>query len=290
MGPGLHILTRRVPPPPPKDTCLVCNKHPKRRDYQFCSDGCTAQVTNQAYPHLIRVPEDHIFFANVTSQFSSNWLSSKPMPRVHKIYLITWPREMRNSFQKYRSEISNRFRIDESSLPAESRSYHAKRPAEIKAFRSERRSCQLGETRKNLELCSGECRLCQAIRTGFGSSLRHKREMVRKNSKSGVRFGAGVYMTPQSNKAYQYAKDMNPGSKYKAVLVTRVVLGKQEELRAENTMLERPSPGFDSVLGVAAGGEDSEYIVYHEDAVRPAYLLMVDPVDSDCDSEPTSAV
>ena len=60
--------------------------------------------------------------------------------------------------------------------------------AEVKRFRAERRSCKLGESPDGVEeLCppsdgETECRLCEAIRTGFGRSLEIKQQAVREGA------------------------------------------------------------------------------------------------------------
>lgn len=57
------------------------------------------------------------------------------------------------------------------------------RAKECKCFRSEQRACRLGD-RKSAKPCTNRnCRLCQAIRTGFKASLDKKRGMVKRKSK-----------------------------------------------------------------------------------------------------------
>ncbi|EJD55062.1 hypothetical protein AURDEDRAFT_50395, partial [Auricularia subglabra TFB-10046 SS5] len=51
--------------------------------------------------------------------------------------------------------------------------------SEIRCFRAERRSCKLGDSIFETNLCGGtRCHLCLAIATGFQSSLAHKRDRV----------------------------------------------------------------------------------------------------------------
>jgi hypothetical protein len=205
-------------------------------------------------------------YLNVEELFERSWALQDPPPEIAKIYLITWPKDMRASFEAYRDGV------------APHRGAHSKGKGEIKAFRSERRGCTLGDDRKNLIPCrSTECKLCMALTSGFRSSLEYKRSRVRSGAKKGARFGAGVYMTPASNKALQYAENTSPAAKYAAVLVTRVALGNQQPMEAEDHKRMHPDTGYDSVVGVAEGGHaaDKEYVVYDENAVRPAYLVMV---------------
>lgn len=48
-------------------------------------------------------------------------------------------------------------------------------------------------------------------------------------------------------RAFEYAKDINKGSRYVTVLVTRTVLGKMQHVKRENHSLMKPSKGYDSV-------------------------------------------
>ncbi|KAI0341111.1 hypothetical protein BDW22DRAFT_1333278 [Trametopsis cervina] len=120
----------------------------------------------------------------------------------------------------------------------------------------------------------GVCRLCTAIRTGFKYSLQYKRKVVKQVPSTGVRFGGGLYMAPTSSKAYQYAKNQSKGSKLKAVLMARVVLGIPERMSRENVTKLKPKQGCDSVE-THVGSEPTELVVYTENAARPAYLLML---------------
>ncbi|KAK0467746.1 uncharacterized protein EV420DRAFT_1684195 [Desarmillaria tabescens] len=246
------------------DICLVCESAPKRQNYQFCSQKCTKEAASRA-PELMRVPKGHVIHDNVTKLWSEKWHdSTTPCPSIAKIYLITWTAEMRTSFDAYREEVARkRNRADD-------------KPKEIKCFRSERRACRLGDSKSYDSLCNNQnCRLCVAIKTSFGTSLDFKRQQVNSGAKDGIRFGGGIYMSASSNKAFEYAKNLKKGSEYLAVLVTRTVLGNIQILSAEDHTRMEPNKGYDSVKGRADGGGSLEYVVYDENAVRPAYLIMV---------------
>lgn len=45
----------------PNTTCVRCNKRPKRKDHQFCSDRCTKIAAKNA-PSLLRVPKGHVMY------------------------------------------------------------------------------------------------------------------------------------------------------------------------------------------------------------------------------------
>ncbi|KAH8823098.1 hypothetical protein DL96DRAFT_1559022 [Flagelloscypha sp. PMI_526] len=109
----------------------------------------------------------------------------------------------------------------------------------FKFFRSEKLECRLDDYTGTL---------CPTIRTGFKSSLDYKRQMVNKGAQ-----------------ALEYSQDMFPGSEYSAMLVAY----------KERPWIMKPDENYDSVQGFANGSQLQEYIVYHPDAVRPAYLIML---------------
>ncbi|KAF9471903.1 hypothetical protein BDN70DRAFT_909268 [Pholiota conissans] len=212
---------------------------------------------------LIRVPKGHVFYENVRKAFTRKWKDKeKDLPAIAKMYLITWSSQQRSSFQRYREKVAMMRNIAKGKLK------------EIKCFRSEKRACNLGD-KKPYRLCNmPSCHLCPAILTGFKSSLDYKRQVAKSGKETGVRFGGGLYMSPTSNKAFHYAINLSEGSAYLAVLVTRTVLGNMQNLQNEEHHRFSPDAGYDSVQARAEGGP-LEFVTYHEDAVRPAYLVMI---------------
>jgi len=251
----------------PDYICLQCKKREKRKEYQFCSSQCTKDAAQRA-PKLLKIPQTHVMFKKVRESFNSEWkgvpLVAKAQklrrpPKISAIYLITWTAKLRSSFDNYRDCVG--------LLTG---------TTECKRFRSEKRACNLGEPGCR-ELCQqNACHLCPAIRTGFKSSLDYKRTIFG----TGIRLGQGIYTTPSSSKAYQYAENVGPavGSDTKAVLYTRVVLGKQFRTKHEDDSLRNAPSGYHSVIGIT--GKDSEFldeecVVYDENAIQPAYLIML---------------
>ncbi|KAI0803130.1 hypothetical protein BC629DRAFT_1260989, partial [Irpex lacteus] len=232
--------------------CLRCNQRTKLKDHQFCSDRC-AKIAAKSAPMLIRVPKGHIMYNNVKKSFKSKWHSSRKLPTIVSISLITWTTDQRKAFETYRSVVSFVEKVAKRSRP---------KNKEVKRFRSERRACRLGE-KKVVKPCKRQsCWLCKAIRTGFKTSL------------SGVRFGGGIYMAPSSDKAFEYAKNVDGNkSKLRAVLCVRTVLGKVQKLKKEEHKRMKPNKGYDSVEA-KVGNKPTELVVYTADAIRPAYLII----------------
>ncbi|KAG9038589.1 hypothetical protein FRB95_000811 [Tulasnella sp. JGI-2019a] len=67
-------------------------------------------------------------------------------------------------------------------------------------------------------------------------------------------------------------------SPYKVMLIAKVVLGWGYSLLRTTKYLTDPPENYDSILGTV--GEDLNYdeqVVYRDDAIRPAYLLVYHP-------------
>ncbi|KAK0467741.1 uncharacterized protein EV420DRAFT_425964 [Desarmillaria tabescens] len=240
--------------------CLVCKKRPKRDKYQFCSKRCTDTAANRA-PQLLRVPKDHVMYKDVATSFGQNWNWQRgPRPSIARIYLITWSPSLRKSFDDYRENIARTMKGN-------------KEPKEVKRFRCEARKCRLGDPGElNNKLCgTPDCWLCRAIETGFRTTLDNKR--LGRGLSRGSRFGRGIYMAPSSSMAFQYAENGGSGSKYKAVLTTRVVLGNPQTVKLDNWGRLEPDKGYDSVEAHPPVGP-TEVVVFHHDAARPAYLII----------------
>ncbi|KAI0341114.1 hypothetical protein BDW22DRAFT_1333172 [Trametopsis cervina] len=241
-----------------EDICLRCKQRPKRKSAQFCSKRCTEIAAKKA-PELLRVPKNHVFYKNVKRSFGKNWRNKHSRrPTICRIYLITWTAKMRRSFDKYRERINKKHKLPKNQ--------------EVKRFRSERRACRVGDPGHPKCCKRPDCALCQAIRTGFKSSLENKRRMVLSGAHNGVRFGGGVYLATSSSKAYEYAKNVNNGSRYRIILATRVVLGRTQKLNHNEHFRLAPNKGYDSVEGWVGS---PELVVYNVDAVRPAYLILL---------------
>jgi len=90
-----------------------------------------------------------------------------------------------------------------------------------------------------------------------------------KKSKSGY----GISTSSTSFKSD--ADSINPNSEFKAMILARMVLGK-ERVTDGGEGLESPPAGFDSVVQVTTNGSQTnkEATVYNNDAIRPSYLVV----------------
>lgn len=203
-------------------------------------------------------------YKDVAKSFGKSWHSTLPRPRIARIYLITWTKKLRSSFDIYRANVGKKMK-------------GSKRPKEVKRFRSETRYCRLGDPGRPRKPCKmPQCRLCRAIVTGFRSSLNYKRQLVAQGQTASSRFGAGIYMAPSSSKAYGYALNGGAGSgRYRAVFSTRVVLGKSQIVKFDDWRRTRPQKGYDSIEAHPQAGGPTELLVFNANAVRPAYMIIL---------------
>ncbi|KAJ7768117.1 hypothetical protein DFH07DRAFT_736421, partial [Mycena maculata] len=129
------------------------------------------------------------------------------------------------------------------------------------------RRCKLGDDGRGLQLCTdAKCSLCKIISTGFQKRF----------SLSSGMFGQGLYATTASSKAAGYSRN-SQASKYKAVLLNSVVVGKAYETDDAMNGATAPPPGYNSVCGLPGNGlKYDETCVYDDNAILPTYLVLYD--------------
>ncbi|KDQ52778.1 hypothetical protein JAAARDRAFT_476269 [Jaapia argillacea MUCL 33604] len=259
---GLAIQApTNIPQTRPDHACLWCKKAEKRIG-QFCSLLCDASATRTA-PSILEVPADHVTFKSVSGQFKASWRhANKKCPVVKKIYKVIVDSASRDRYFAYRDAV-------------EARGHFASRPGsslsvgnEHRRWHGTSRACNLGDT-GHTTLCNGVCALCSIIRTSYDIAL------VGGNT-GFSRFGKGIYASSTSSKSDDYSKNTGKSS-LKAMLLNTVVVGKGHKLYHNDPNLTGPPLSFDSIL--AETGHDlnhDEVIVYNNDAIRPAYLVMYD--------------
>ncbi|KAF7374358.1 PARP catalytic domain-containing protein [Mycena sanguinolenta] len=199
-------------------------------------------------------PQDPTYL-QLEKHFQDAWTHpKKPKPQVHAIFEVVLTEESLVTFLRYRAL------VELSRVPR-----HAN---EQLLFHGTSRSCLLGDEKSRTQLCKiAGCLLCSVIRNSFDISKCGKRHKFR-------RFGTGIYTTACSSKADDYFSGV-PDSPFRAVLVNRVVVGNPltRQYNAEE-ITELPF-GYHSVVGVP--GADLNYgetVVYSNDAIRPAYLIV----------------
>ncbi|KAG8924075.1 hypothetical protein FRC01_011967, partial [Tulasnella sp. 417] len=92
-----------------------------------------------------------------------------------------------------------------------------------------------------------------------------------------LRFGHGIYTTSVSSKADDYTDNLTY-SQNRVLIVAKALLGRAAVIHRTTQTLMDPPAGFDSVLGgVGVDLNYDEQVLYRDDAIRPAYLIVYEP-------------
>jgi len=129
--------------------------------------------------------------------------------------------------------------------------------------------CNIGDDGET-QLCDHpSCALCGIIQSSFDLSFAARTPRFK-------RFGLGIYTSSTSSKAEDYSQN-GGNSNLKAMLLNKVVVGMGYKTAVDNVNMNRPPPGFDSVIGeVGKALNYDELVVYNNDAILPSYLVMYD--------------
>ncbi|KAG7089294.1 hypothetical protein E1B28_010992 [Marasmius oreades] len=208
---------------------------------------------------LIPLKTSNPKYQEIRALFLKGWKHpEKDRPIIQGIYLIVYPSERLEPYRKYRSH------VERLNL----RSGFDKGSNEQLLFHGTTRLCALGDSNRSIVPCSlSTCSLCCII-----SKLYDVRKCGSKHKFR--RFGTGLYTTSCSSKADDYFHAGGKDSKYRTLLVNRVVVGKPCIRRYNATNLTEPPPGHQSIIGVP--GADLNYeetVVYDNNAIHPAFMI-----------------
>ncbi|KAF9471480.1 ADP-ribosylation, partial [Pholiota conissans] len=224
-----------------KTACLLCKSQPKFRRTYLCGKPCQKIIARWSPYLILEAPRGHVTYNMVEQRFIENWKYSgtASRPPIRKIYKIIMAKAFFEQYQEYMKRVGN-----------EQHAYHGTTKAP---------QCTLG-TLQNAQLCSNNlCSLCSILRTSFKASY----------AKSYTAFGAGIYTSTASNKAYNYTE-----SGRGAMIVSTVALGKVFNVSAFAEVKSCPV-GFNSIVfDRGINGSLNETVVYDDDAIRPVYLIF----------------
>ncbi|CAG7849688.1 SubName: Full=Uncharacterized protein {ECO:0000313/EMBL:CCA74100.1} [Serendipita indica DSM 11827] len=214
--------------------CVICKIRPydQTRNSLFCSPACV-QTSETMAPGIIEIPSDHPKFKDVANQFDTKWTHTNMAPKTAKfIYLILMNATQNASYNAYRDRVEQ-----EGGFAAKGRT-----PGnENRRFHGTTRACLLGDP-GNTQLCSDStCGLCGIIRTSFDLKFY-------KGKTGWGRFGCGLYTSATSSKSDSYTSNKKT-SQYKAMLLSKVIVGNGYKLTNNSTQLTGPPAGYHSVLG-----------------------------------------
>ncbi|KAF7969837.1 hypothetical protein HWV62_25900 [Athelia sp. TMB] len=212
------------------------------------------------WKRLMPLEKSSASYSRVVKLFNKGWKHrEKAKPHVYAVYKIISPEGTLKPYLDYLAAVQ-----DSPSIKAA-----GKKEIENLLFHGTKRACLLGENAKNSRLCgSSKCAVCSIIRSSF--------DIARCGSKHKfMRFGEGIYTTSCSSKADDYSTNSSSDATYKVLIVSRVVVGKSLKRKTNATNLTELPCGYHSLVGEP--GEDlnySETVVYDNDAIRPAYLVV----------------
>ena len=184
-------------------------------------------------------------FQEVSLKFRQAWVKGH-CPKVGLVFIITNTR-LKKRYDAYRRTLSKQSREEH---------YHG---TKLK--------CNI---KRDQHTCSdSDCGICGI------SSMGLDRRCIQKNI-SFQRFGHGFYLAPNSSKCHDYTQGAH---NFRAMLLCEVAPGNKYFLQKNDTGLEGPPEGFDSVYGKSAAGSASvlnydEIVIYNPDSVLPRYIIM----------------
>ncbi|KAI0925690.1 hypothetical protein AcV5_008361 [Taiwanofungus camphoratus] len=244
-----------------ENACLLCRKAIRRGDRHFCGSACADEAQKKAVI-LLEIPEDHVTFRDVATQFKTSWRhAGSRCPAVRHIYKIVGHQVSLDKYEAYKNAVESRgqFLASGRSAGNENRRWHGTR-----------RECSIGDKGHTQFCSSSTCSLCCIIKTSFDIGA------CGKNTGWG-RFGVGVYTSSTSSKSNDYSHNTDGNAPLKAILLNKVVVGKGCKITKDDTTLTAPPAGYDSVLAEKGDSlNHDELVVYSNDAIRPSYLVMYD--------------
>lgn len=256
----------------------------QRQDLIVCDPFCSANPKNKrggrwttSRLHVLGSTEAD--YSTVERQFYDGWKHPhKRKPRIKTIFRIISPPSFHMPYYQHRSAfiytcrnlsvvISSRDRVCIDLPDISSHTFIS--PNEQFLFHGTDRACSLGEDPASTNLCMlPECHLCCIVRNSFDISKCGQKNKFR-------RFGTGIYATSVSSKADDYIQNINRLTPIRAVLLNRVVVGNPERRLRNAIYRTAPLAGCHSIIGEP--GADLNYeetVVYNNDAIRPAFLVV----------------
>lgn len=200
---------------------------------EYCGKACkAASVPKQAFGKQV----DQAKFQELEKQFQSKWKDSGSPPKIKSIWFV----QDDNLLQKHVSYCQSI-----GTVPIKG---HGQNPGnQQRRFHATKLGCSFTGT----PCSSSSCYVCSIIRTGFKTS--------KAGSSAGTRFGAGVYCSSTSSKAYHYGKQ--------AMFVVGVACGVAD---VSGTSGPLPSGTHSRIVN----NSDDECVVFDDAAIIPKYLLL----------------
>ncbi|KAG9030649.1 hypothetical protein FRB95_003664 [Tulasnella sp. JGI-2019a] len=204
-------------------------------------------------------------FRDIAGQFYESWRhDDEPVPIVQRIYKIIQSEELMKRYFTYRESVEAHGTFTERRMASGN---------ERRRWYGTGRSCNLGDDAKRTKLCSSDdCGVCGIIRTSFTLSG----AVTVDHGNTGELDGQGVNVSSTSSKFHDYVKDhQTSNSLYLSLLLTTVIAGEGYKTLTDGESLSKPPSGYHSTLREVGDIINyDEIVVYNEDAIRPAWLII----------------
>ncbi|KAF8808628.1 ADP-ribosylation [Phlegmacium glaucopus] len=216
---------------------------------------------NRKWKRLVPVSTGDPLYSTLEKKFIRGWKHpDRKKPQLQAIYKILWSDASLKPYNDYRALVASSPALPDRSMdPAN----------EQLLFHGTNRYCSLAEDGSRTRLCNlPACHLCSILRNSFDVLKCGTKHKFR-------RFGTGIYTTSCSSKADDYVLNGDESSKRRVLLASRVVVGNPHKRRQNATNMIEPPCGHHSVVGEP--GIDLNYeetVVYNNDAIRPAFLIV----------------
>jgi len=218
-------------------------------------------AATRAAPMILPLEPNDPKFHDIAYQFDVSWKhTNKRRPNVMYIYKIIQTQALYDTYVAYRNAVETKGNfVSQRMMPGN----------ECRRWHGTRRACTLGDDPDNAVLCgSPQCALCCILTSSF------RKELVGAAGRNFNRFGLGIYASATSSKAHDYSSN-TVYSPYRAVILTTVVVGKGKKKTKNKESYKAAPKGFDSVLGETGNSLNfDEVVVYNNDAIRPAWLVV----------------
>ena len=197
---------------------------------------------------LLELTSDNKHYKKTLSYFISQWNINKSAPPsshdVMMIFKIFNPKQ-KNIFTQYTQSLSPNTKTE-------------------KYFHGTSIICNV-KTQK--VACSNQkCGACGISSRGFDKKL------IGSNIPRFMRFGKGFYLAPNSSKCHDYTQGIVD---YRVMLLCEVAPGNKYKVTNDQTQLEGPPQGYDSVYGAKGGALNyDEIVLYCSDSILPKYVIV----------------
>lgn len=237
--------------------CIQCHTSQCAPNSTFCGADCI-QTSKHNSPKLMELPPVHYMFRQISDLFAAGWVSSNTRPLPKRIFLITSTEENDRTYKIYKEGVEIKRNLMVQGIePGNPR----------RLWYGTIRECGIGDPGRG-SLCSSiTCPMCNHIRCVFDPSGRYGSH------------AKGIRVSSASSKSHLYSRSLIR-SRWNALLLDSVVVGNPYHVPEEEFESSIPPSGFDSIIRSDSTAEQ-EFIVYHDDAVRPLYLVLYqDPASS----------